>query len=106
MFRYLSTAMRSFSDTGRLRDGPPRAGGLARPVDTYRRAHRMVPTCRPEKAARFVFRQLVADAAAPMRASPARLTFSGRHDQERRVASASRIRQGRSRVRARGGRLP
>jgi len=27
-----------------------------RPVDTYRRAHRMVPTCRPEKAARFVFR--------------------------------------------------
>src|SRR6202050_114176 len=65
----------------------------------------MVPTCRPEKAARFVFRQLVADAAAPMRASPARLTFSDRHDQERHVASASRIRQGRSRFRARRGRL-
>jgi hypothetical protein len=30
--------------------------GLRLVVDTDRRAHRIVPTCRPEKAARFVFR--------------------------------------------------
>ena len=40
-----------------------------------------------------------------MRASRPVLTFSDRHDQERDVASASRIRQGRSRLRARRGRV-
>ena len=40
-----------------------------------------------------------------MRASRPALTFSDRHDQERDVASASRIRQGRSRFRARRRRV-
>src|ERR1700726_492114 len=73
---------------------------LAGPVDSCRRGHRMLDTCRPEKAARFVFPGLVVDAIAPMRASRPDLTFSDRHDQERDIASASRIRQGRPRLRA------
>jgi hypothetical protein len=43
-------------------------------VDSFRDARTMIATCRPEKAARFVF---------PGR-FPAQ-TFSDRHDQERRV---------------------
>jgi acetylornithine/N-succinyldiaminopimelate aminotransferase len=48
MFRHASIALR-FNTRLRL-------GGAPELVDTYRRAHRMPATCRPEKAARFVFR--------------------------------------------------
>src|SRR6202453_4860294 len=58
-------------------------------VDSVRHPHRMPATCRPEKAARFVFPGLVVDAIE--RASRRAPTFSARHGQNSDVRSASRI---------------
>jgi hypothetical protein len=63
IFRYVSIAI-----------GFATASRFQWQVDSFRRAHTMIATCRPEKAARFVF---------PGR-SPAQ-TFSDRHEQERQV---------------------
>jgi hypothetical protein len=81
-----------------------RAGGVsaAGQVDSNGHLHRMSVTCRPEKAARFVWHVLFLRAGCffscwlSMRnaRAAAGLTFSDRHDQERDVASASGIRQG------------
>ena len=97
MFRHLSIAIRPFQRPARLRAGEP--------VDSYRRAHRMVSRAAPKR--RHV---LFSGAGCRCDRANARIaayapTFSDRHDQKRRVASASRFRQGRSRFRARRGLL-
>jgi hypothetical protein len=58
MFRCKSIAI------GFFRGRPVLKGGLAdaSPVDSVSHPHRMLATCRPEKAARFVFPGLVVDA--------------------------------------------
>ena len=56
-------------------DGRWRAARFPLCVDSFRDARTMIVTCRPEKAARFVF---------PAGRDPAQ-SLSDRHDQERRV---------------------
>ena len=102
MFRYAKHCNRIFP---RQRAGLYGRLAPAGPVDSYRRAHRMLCHVPPRKGGTFCFSGLVVDAIAPMRASRPALTFSDRHDQQRDVASASGIRQGRSRFRARRRRL-
>ena len=74
-------------------------------VDSYRRAPRMVPTCRLQKAAVLFFRGWSSMRSRQCTHRGRSQTFSDGHDQQRHVASASRLCQGRSRLRARRGRV-
>src|ERR1700683_556310 len=70
----------------RRRATSPADLAAASTVDSVRHPHRMPATCRPEKAARFVFPGLVVDAIE--RASRRAPTFRDRHGPQRGVAFA------------------